>query len=319
MQMNPTLKKMGFSEKDKVAIIHADDVGLNLSSIDAFLELVDFGTISCGSAMAPCSWFPEVAKVYKENPNLDIGLHLGLNCEYPTYRWRPISTMDSSCGFIDENGYFKQNAQEVMSTADPKAAAIEIKAQIDLAYKLGLNPTHVDPHAATLMSPTLIDAYIDIPLKEGILPVLMNFDRTMGASFMAKDILKDKQHLPEEQKNQIRDRIVQMVENVFIKVDEFKEKDIPCVDNVTGLPVNEVYDIDDRIDLAKKMISSFPEGKLTHFAFHPLKDTAESRGLNRFSEGRIGDFRTFISPEIKNHLKNEGIQVIGYKEILKFL
>ena len=38
MSLNPILKNMGFSEKDKVVIVHVDDVGINHYSIEAFEE-----------------------------------------------------------------------------------------------------------------------------------------------------------------------------------------------------------------------------------------------------------------------------------------
>ena len=82
MSYNPALKKLGFSEQDRVVIIHADDVAVSQASIDAYLELMDFGTISTGSAMTPSSWFPELVRIVRENPNLDMGLHLPVTSEY---------------------------------------------------------------------------------------------------------------------------------------------------------------------------------------------------------------------------------------------
>ena len=84
---NPALKQLGFSEQDRVVIIHADDVAVSQASIAAYLELMDFGTITTGSAMTPSSWFPELARLVRENPALDMGLHLPV-----TFRERQGST-----------------------------------------------------------------------------------------------------------------------------------------------------------------------------------------------------------------------------------
>ena len=100
--MNPIVKELGYSKDDRVVLVHADDVGLNLSTIEAFAELTDLGTISTGSAMVPTSWFPEVVKQAGENPEWDLGLHLAFNGECETYKWRPISTSDTASGFVDE-------------------------------------------------------------------------------------------------------------------------------------------------------------------------------------------------------------------------
>jgi hypothetical protein len=48
MHPNPVLNKLGFSDTDRVAIIHVDDVGMCQASIAAFSELWQFGLISCG-------------------------------------------------------------------------------------------------------------------------------------------------------------------------------------------------------------------------------------------------------------------------------
>src|SRR5690242_11174629 len=99
---NPALKALGFSEKDRVVIIHADDVAVTQASIDAYLELMDFGTITTGSAMTPSSWFPALARLVRENPALDMGLHLPVTSEHVAYRWRPVAPVDPASGLVDE-------------------------------------------------------------------------------------------------------------------------------------------------------------------------------------------------------------------------
>jgi predicted glycoside hydrolase/deacetylase ChbG (UPF0249 family) len=58
---NPVLKKLGFSNDDRLVIIHTDDIGMCHASVQAYTELVEDGLISSGAVMVPCSWFPEVA------------------------------------------------------------------------------------------------------------------------------------------------------------------------------------------------------------------------------------------------------------------
>ena len=58
MQSNPVLKKLGFSNDDRVIIIHTDDIGMCQASVDAFAEMVDFGLISSGAVMVPCPLVP---------------------------------------------------------------------------------------------------------------------------------------------------------------------------------------------------------------------------------------------------------------------
>ena len=58
MQPNPFLKKLGFTDHDRVVIFHADDLGMCQSGLAAFKEMIAVGLLSSGSVMVPCSWFP---------------------------------------------------------------------------------------------------------------------------------------------------------------------------------------------------------------------------------------------------------------------
>ena len=68
MQPNPALCKLGFSDDDRVAIIHTDDIGMCQASVTAFAELSAFGLISSGAVMVPCGWFPAVAPAAARTP-----------------------------------------------------------------------------------------------------------------------------------------------------------------------------------------------------------------------------------------------------------
>lgn len=62
MNPNPSLKNLGFSNDDRLVIIHTDDIGICHASVQAFKGLWGFGTITSGAVMVPCAWFPAVAR-----------------------------------------------------------------------------------------------------------------------------------------------------------------------------------------------------------------------------------------------------------------
>ena len=101
MKPNPALKKLGFSENERLVIIHVDDIGMCQASVAAFADLWDFGLVSSGAVMVPCPWFLEAAKYASQHPQADLGVHLTLNCEWDTYRWGPLSTCDPQTGLLD--------------------------------------------------------------------------------------------------------------------------------------------------------------------------------------------------------------------------
>jgi predicted glycoside hydrolase/deacetylase ChbG (UPF0249 family) len=80
--MSATLaERLGFDATDRVAVVHADDIGMcHAANLGAFQVLRE-GFATCGSIMVPCPWFQEAVDLAKESPGLDLGVHLTLNAE----------------------------------------------------------------------------------------------------------------------------------------------------------------------------------------------------------------------------------------------
>ena len=130
MTPNPFLQKLGYSDNERLVIIHTDDIGMCQASVQAFRDLWAFGTITSGAVMAPCPWFPATAQMCRENPEIDMGVHATLNAEWDAYRWSPLSTRDKTSGLLDADGYFHQWQDAVYQNAKPEAVEIEFNAQI---------------------------------------------------------------------------------------------------------------------------------------------------------------------------------------------
>ncbi len=106
------------------------------ASVSAFIELWDFGLISSGATMAPCPWFLEAAAFCRENPQVDMGVHLTLTSEWESYRWGPISTRDPGSGMIDFEGCFYRTSEQAQEHGDPGAVQLELRAQVERAIAL---------------------------------------------------------------------------------------------------------------------------------------------------------------------------------------
>jgi hypothetical protein len=155
------LKQLGFDEKARLVIIHADDIGMCHATLPAYADLATRGLISSASVMVPCAWFPSVAAYCREHSEADMGVHITLTCEWDVYRWGPISTSDPASGMIDDEGYFYRTSEDAQTHADSEAACIEINAQIDRAIMAGIQPTHIDTHMGTVAHPKLAAHYIE--------------------------------------------------------------------------------------------------------------------------------------------------------------
>ena len=136
----------------KRVVIHEDDVGMSHGSNLAFVELCRLGTCSSGSVMVPCPWFPEAAAIARDDPDLDMGVHLTLTSEQRPYRWRPLTAPPHSAGMTDEQGYFWPDVPRARR-ADPGAVEKELRAQIEVALAAGIDPTHFDCHMGTAQMP----------------------------------------------------------------------------------------------------------------------------------------------------------------------
>ncbi|MEI7844635.1 MAG: polysaccharide deacetylase family protein [Chloroflexota bacterium] len=290
MEPNPLLKKLGFSNTDRLVIIHTDDIGMCHASLQAFEDLWDFGTISSGAVMVPCPWFPATAEFCRKNPGVDMGVHATLNAEWETYRWGPISTSDPQSGLLDQAGYFHQWNPDVFKHANPEAVAAEINAQVERALAAGIDVSHIDTHMGTILHPSFVQSY----LEAGASRLIPNMIPRLTADSLG------------------------MMEMTGTSLDAYKtvlenlEKiGIPMIDSLASLPLEHA---NDHIGLAKKILSEIPVG-ITHFLFHPSVDTPELRAIAPDWSARVANYNAFMSYEIKDYLKNSDIQVIGYRNI----
>jgi hypothetical protein len=138
-------EKLGFGRDAKVLIVHADDVGMTHAVNAATIKALESGGVNSASIMVPCPWFPEIAEYAKTHPAADFGLHLTLTSERLYYRWGPVAPRDKVASLVDENGYFWHD-WTTKTSIEPKEVELELHAQIERAYAMGIRPTHLDSH-----------------------------------------------------------------------------------------------------------------------------------------------------------------------------
>lgn len=295
MQPNPILKKLGFSNDDRVVIIHTDDIGMCQASVDAFAEMFGYGLISSGAVMVPCPWFLASAAYAREHPDADLGVHLTLTSEYETYRWGPISTRDPQSGLLDEQGCMHKTSVAVWAKADPEAAFAELDAQVSRALAEGMDLTHIDTHMGTVAHPQLIPAYIQLATQYGLPPMI---PRLTPEELMAQS------HADQA--------TAEMVAGMFASLEEMG---MPLLDGIYGMPLD---DPTDRLEKVKAALQALRPG-LTHFIIHPAKDTPELRSITTSWDCRVADYETFTSDTMRDYIRNEGIQVIGYRALKELM
>ena len=292
MAPNPFLQKLGFSNTERVAIIHTDDIGMCHASLQAFKDLWKFGTITSGAVMVPCPWFPATAQMCRENPEIDMGVHATLNAEWEAYRWSPLSTRDPASGLLDADGYFHQWQDAVYQNAKLEAVDAEVNAQIERALAAGIDVTHVDSHMGTIMSPLFIQSYIQAAASRQLPNMLPRIDaQGMEITGMSEAELK----------------VYEPIMNQLL------EAGIPMLEGLLSMPLDEPNP-DRQMETAKDLLGNLPVG-ITHFVLHPSIDTAELRSIAPDWESRVANYNTFMSDELKNFIEQEDIKLIGYRQI----
>jgi chitin disaccharide deacetylase len=293
MQPNPVLKKLGYSNDDRLVIIHVDDVGMCQASIAAFADLWDFGLISSGATMVPCPWFPEAAKFARTTPGLDLGVHATLTSEWETYRWGPISTTDPATGMIDSEGFFPRTSEEIQENGDPDGVRAEVKAQVDRALANGINVTHLDTHMGSVASAKFIPAYLQLAVEYGLPPMIMRLSKE-GWLEMGMD--------------------EGLAEMAVYMVGQLEADGIPLLDRIAMLELDQADTRDERIAYAKQVLGDLGPG-VTHFIIHASADTLELQAITPDWPYRVADYEAFKSVELSDFVKNSGLHVIGYQDL----
>lgn len=153
--------KLGYPANSKLLIIHADDLGVSHSENMASIEAIEHGSVRSASVMMPTPWVLEAANYAKSNPDThDFGLHLVLSSEWKYYKWGPVSSKDKVPSLVDENGYFHADCRTDLNLDEVET---ELKAQVERAYAMGLEPTHLDTHMRCLVQTGgLVETYLKI-------------------------------------------------------------------------------------------------------------------------------------------------------------
>jgi len=193
-QTKNAAEQLGYPADAKLLIIHADDLAVSHSQDRASFAALDRHAVSSASIMVPCPWLTEVAEYAKAHPDADLGLHLTLTSEWPSYRWGPVASRNEVPGLLGPDENLWPDVPSVTKRATAAEVEKEIRAQVQRALKVGIRPTHLDSHMATLFNPAYFPVYVKVAHEYG-LPFLALRPPAGPASVLP--LLKDADILPE--------------------------------------------------------------------------------------------------------------------------
>lgn len=139
-------------QKPARLIVRGDDMGYAHSGNEAIIQSYKNGIERSIEVIVPSPWFPEAVSMLKDNPGVDIGIHLALTSEWDNVKWRPLSDCPS---LKDPDGYFypmvwpnkNYPGRSILENKwKPEDVEKEFRAQIELALKKLPHISHISGH-----------------------------------------------------------------------------------------------------------------------------------------------------------------------------
>jgi predicted glycoside hydrolase/deacetylase ChbG (UPF0249 family) len=122
-------------------IVNADDFGYAESVSAGILRAHRDGIVTATTFMTNAPHTADAAKLARDTPSLDVGVHLVL-----TYG-RPLVDVARCRSLVDEDGKFYRPNELMSRDIDREEALFEFRAQYGRARDLiGRDPTHLDTH-----------------------------------------------------------------------------------------------------------------------------------------------------------------------------
>ena len=275
---------LGYPADARLLIVNADDFGMCFGQNLGAIKSITDGLVRSCSLMASTPWFLHAAEFLRTNPEVSFAVHLTVVSEYRHYRWGPLSAPGEVPSLIDDAGYFfgDDRFDHILETADIGELETEFRAQIASVLGLGLKPTHLDSH------------YGPHEQRQDIFDLVVSLAREFGLA--------------------VRAGSPDLVRSLL-------EQGLPAAEH--GVLDSGRIPPEQKAEVLAARLRELPAG-LSEWALHPGIATDELRavmadprvpGVTGTPEGRQSDFDVAVSEEAARIVAEEGIQVIGYREL----
>jgi predicted glycoside hydrolase/deacetylase ChbG (UPF0249 family) len=274
----------------KRLIVHADDAGMCHSANAATIEALGVGLVSSSSIMLPCAWAREFTDWAKAHPEKDLGVHTTLTSEWKHYRWRPVSSIETVKGLIDDEGFIWRDVRSAATHASAAEIEREIRAQIERAKACGVAITHIDSHMGTVFArPDYFEVYTKLAREYGVLCMLPRPTEEALANLKGYPITPEQLKAKEAAGYKMIDHLVL---------------------GVGGRTPAE------RRDSYRKFIAELKPG-VTKLIVHLAMNDSEIRAVTNNWEPRWADFLFWTSSEARELLRANDIELYTYRQLVQ--
>lgn len=284
----------------KYLIVNADDYGMCTAANQAVEELFLGGFLKSSTVMIPCPAAKDAVDFSIAHPEFPIGVHLTMTSEWGTYRWKPLTEGKS---LIDEDGFMWHESDQVEKNASSEDLEKEIRAQIDLAHKWGMKPSHVDNHMGSL--------YGHYTGRLGLSKMTLRVCGEYGYAYRLY-IKHDKRICPNGTPYPLYAAVTLLSKKWANKYGVIIPDYLLFPDwNDTMRVSYETYR-----DMILKIWVNIPDG-VTETYIHPSVENDELKTITARWRDRVWEYRLMKDPYVHEYLKNHKVKLISYRELIK--
>lgn len=284
----------------KYLIINADDFGMCGSANEAVIDLFLSGRIRSSTVMLPCEASKEAVRFSIEHPEFAIGVHLTMTNEWDSHNWKPLTSGKS---LIDERGYMWKSTKLVEKNADLKELEAEMRAQIDLAHKLGMKPSHLDNHMGSL--------YGNQTGRFSMLAMTMRVCGEYGYPFRL--FTKTAKEMCPRGTPWAVYKIAPVFTSLLAKINRVVLPDYLLFPDWGEPGLKDSYE-----KYRERMLylwTHIPDG-ITETFVHPTKESDEIKAITSSWRDRVWEYRIMKDPETEKYLNAHGVELISYRDLL---
>ncbi len=255
-------------------VVNADDFGFTRDVNQGIVKAHREGILTATTIMSEGAAFEDAVRLARENPTLDIGVHLILVGQAPY----PITVAELTRAVMLRRIRIYE----------------ELSAQVRRVLDAGLQPSHLDTHKHTHLLPPVLNAVARISEEFKIPWVRRPFDFPL-----------EPHGIP--WKKRTVSRAFGMVRGRFERV--LARHGCRSTDHFAGFQITGKFDASD----VAALIRALPEGS-TEFMCHPGICTAELRAAStRLKESREEELRALTAPEVRDALRESGVELTNYR------
>ncbi|MBO5432759.1 MAG: polysaccharide deacetylase family protein [Clostridia bacterium] len=285
----------------KYLIVNADDYGMCNAANEAVEELFLGGWLKSSTIMMPCPGAEHAVEFSKAHPEYAIDIHTTLTSEWSKYRWKPLTNGKT---LLDEEGFMWHESDMVEKNASYEDIEKEVRAQIDLAHRMGMKPSHVDNHMGSL--------YGHYTGRLGLSKLALKICGSYGYAYRLYT-KHDKRICPNGTPYPLYAAVTLLSKHWGKKYNVIIPDYLLFPDWNDDMRVSyEVYR-----DTILKIWTDIPEDGVTETFVHPSVESDELKGITGRWLDRVWEYQLMKDPYVHQYLKDHGVELISYRELIK--